>query len=192
MITFLRLFTFVLLGLKVMATTIQFKAKILQSGSINAAYVVFPFSTLDVFGKKGQVKIKAIFDEKVEYRGSLAKMKSDAHLLGLTQEVRQKLGKSFGDEVAVELCEDTQERIVEIPTDVKILFDAHDAAKKLFDEMSFTHRKEYIRWITDAKKPETRENRKLKMIEMILIGKKESNENITHRNGKIAAKTHRG
>jgi len=38
--------------------------------------------------------------------------------------------------------------------------------------MSYTHRKEYIRWIEKAKKPETRANRKLKMIEMILAGKK--------------------
>jgi hypothetical protein len=28
--------------------------------------------------------------------------------------------------------------------------------------MSYTHRKEYIRWIEEAKKPETRENRKAK------------------------------
>jgi uncharacterized protein YdeI (YjbR/CyaY-like superfamily) len=38
--------------------------------------------------------------------------------------------------------------------------------------MSYTHQKEYIRWINEAKKPETRENRKVKMIEMILEGKK--------------------
>ena len=38
--------------------------------------------------------------------------------------------------------------------------------------MSFTHRKEFMRWINDAKKPETRENRKIKLIEMILAGKK--------------------
>jgi len=38
--------------------------------------------------------------------------------------------------------------------------------------MSYTHRKEYIRWIEEAKKPETRENRKTKMIQMILDGKK--------------------
>jgi uncharacterized protein YdeI (YjbR/CyaY-like superfamily) len=38
--------------------------------------------------------------------------------------------------------------------------------------MSYTHRKEYIRWIEEAKKPETRETRKIRMIEMILSGKK--------------------
>jgi len=54
---------------------IKFKAIIQQNGTMNAAFVEFPFSVEELFGKKGQVKIKALFDETVEYRGSLAKMK---------------------------------------------------------------------------------------------------------------------
>lgn len=155
-----------------MTDFISFKGPILQSGEINAAYVEFPFSTEKWFGKKGLVKIKALFDEKVEYRGSLVKMKSDFHQLGLTQQIRKQLGKSFGDEVLVKLWEDKEERIVIIPEDVQIVFNDNFKAKELFDMMSYTHRKEYIRWIVEAKKPETRENRKVKMIEMILAGKK--------------------
>ncbi|HAO06459.1 MAG TPA: hypothetical protein DCQ50_05585 [Chryseobacterium sp.] len=152
--------------------SVQFKAVIKQNGEMNAAFVEFPFSTEEIFGKKGQVKIKAVFDDKVEYRGSLAKMKSECHILDLTQEIRKQLGKSFGDEVSVSLTEDKEERIVEIAEDIVLLFNENPDAKVLFDKMSYTHRKEYIRWIEEAKKPETRENRKLKMIQMILDGKK--------------------
>lgn len=152
--------------------SVQFKAVIKQNGEMNAAFVEFPFSTEEIFGKKGQVKIKAVFDDKVEYRGSLAKMKSECHILGLTQEIRKQLGKSFGDEVSVSLTEDKEERIVEIAEDIVLLFNENPDAKVLFDKMSYTHRKEYIRWIEEAKKPETRENRKVKMIRMILDGKK--------------------
>ncbi|WP_185208018.1 YdeI/OmpD-associated family protein [Chryseobacterium sp. C3] len=152
--------------------SVQFKAVIKQNGEMNAAFVEFPFSTEEIFGKKDQVKIKAAFDDKVEYRGSLAKMKSDCHILGLTQEIRNKLGKTFGDEVSVYLLEDKEERVVEIAEDIVLLFNENPDAKVLFDKMSYTHRKEYIRWIEEAKKPETRENRKLKMIQMILDGKK--------------------
>ncbi|ROI01342.1 MULTISPECIES: YdeI/OmpD-associated family protein [unclassified Chryseobacterium] len=152
--------------------SIEFTAVIKQNGTMNAAFVEFPFSTEAVFGKKGLVKIKAVFDNSVEYRGSLAKMKSDCHLLGLTQEVRKQLGKTFGDEVSVSLIEDKEERIVEIADDISLIFDENAEAKALFDKMSYTHKKEYIRWIEEAKKPETRENRKIKMIQMILEGKK--------------------
>lgn len=151
---------------------IEFTGIIKQNGDMNAAFVEFPFSTEELFNKKGQVKIKATFDQKVEYRGSLAKMKSDCHILGLTQEVRKQLGKNFGDEVFVSLIEDKEERTVEIAKDVALVFNENPEAKKLFDAMSYTHRKEYIRWIEEAKKPETRENRKIRMIEMILNGKK--------------------
>ncbi|AZA81498.1 hypothetical protein C1637_02690 [Chryseobacterium lactis] len=151
---------------------IEFTAIIKQNGEMNAAYVEFPFSTEKLFSKKGQVKIKATFDNRVEYRGSLAKMKSDCHVLGLTQEVRKQLGKTFGDEVFVSLIEDKEERIVEIAEDIALVFNENPEVKVLFDKMSFTHKKEYIRWIEEAKKAETRENRKLKMIQMILEGKK--------------------
>ncbi|WBV59375.1 DUF1905 domain-containing protein [Chryseobacterium camelliae] len=67
----------------------HFSAIIKQNGNMNAAFVEFPFSTEKLFGKKGQVKIKALFDGTVEYRGSLSKMKSDCHILGLTQENRK-------------------------------------------------------------------------------------------------------
>ncbi|REC64347.1 hypothetical protein DRF65_01885 [Chryseobacterium pennae] len=151
---------------------ILFTAIIKQNGEMNAAFVEFPFSTEELFNKKGQVKIKAIFDGKVEYRGSLAKMKSDCHILGLTQEIRNQLGKTFGDEVTVSLLEDKEERTVEIADDIALVFKENPVAKALFDTMSYTHKKEYIRWIDDAKKPETRENRKVKMIQMILNGKR--------------------
>ncbi|MCC3214059.1 YdeI/OmpD-associated family protein [Chryseobacterium sp. X308] len=151
---------------------IEFTAIIQQNGAMNAAFVEFPFSTEELFHKKGQVKIKALFDDKVEYRGSLAKMKSDCHILGLTQEIRKQLGKTFGDEVSVSLIEDKEERVVEIADDIALVFKENPGAKALFDAMSYTHRKEYIRWIEEARKPETRENRKMKMIRMILEGKK--------------------
>lgn len=152
-------------------TKIRFTAPIIQHKDMNAAYVEFPFSVQDLFGKKGQVKIHALFDEKIEYRGSLANM-GGVHCLGLTQAVRKELGKNFGDEVAVELWQDLEERTVEIPDDVQKLLGENPTAKELLEKMSYTHRKEYIRWITEAKKPETREKRQLKMIEMILAGKK--------------------
>jgi len=152
--------------------SIEFNAIIQQNGEMNAAFVEFPFSTEELFNKKGQVKIKAVFDGKVEYRGSLAKMKSDCHILGLTQEVRKQLNKTFGDEVSVFLAEDKEERVVEIADDIVFVFNENPQVKDVFDKMSYTHRKEYIRWIEEAKKPETRENRKIKMIQMILDGKK--------------------
>lgn len=151
---------------------IVFEGPIIQHGEMNAAYVEFPFSVEETFGRKGQVKIKAFFDGKAEYRGSLANMGTGCHILGLTQAIRKQIGKGFGDTVKVELWQDAEERIVEIPEDVQVVFDVHPDVFELYDKMSYTHRKEFMRWITEAKKPETRENRKIKLVEMIRAGKK--------------------
>jgi hypothetical protein len=41
-------------------STVKFNAIIQQNGEMNAAFVEFPFSTEELFNKKGQVKIKAV------------------------------------------------------------------------------------------------------------------------------------
>jgi uncharacterized protein YdeI (YjbR/CyaY-like superfamily) len=39
--------------------------------------------------------------------------------------------------------------------------------KAFFGALSYTHRKEYVHWILEAKKPETRERRLQKTMEML-------------------------
>ncbi len=155
-----------------MTQPITFSAEIRQHQDINAAFVNFPFDTNELFGKKGQVKVRVLLDDKVEYRSSLANMGGGCHRLGLTQAIRKELGKTFGDFVEIKLWEDKKERVVIVPEDVQELLNQNSKAKEFYDSMSYTHKKEYIRWIADAKKQETRERRKVKMIEMLLEGKK--------------------
>lgn len=155
-----------------MPNSITFSAEIQQHQNINAAFVNFPFDTIEVFGKKGQVKVRVLLDNKVEYRSSLANMGGGCHRLGLTQAIRKELGKTFGDFVEVKLWEDKEERVVIVPEDVQELLNRNPNAKEFYDSMSYTHKKEYIRWVEEAKKEETRERRKIKMIEMLLEGKK--------------------
>ncbi len=59
--------------------------------------------------------------------------------------------------------------IVEIdtPVDLQKLLDQNKLSE-YFDMLAYTHRKEYIIWINEAKKEETRLNRLTKTIEMLL------------------------
>ena len=72
-----------------------------------------------------------------------------------------------GDEVEVELTLDTAPREVEVPADLAEALAADPAARNVFDGLPFTHRKEYVRWIEEAKKPETRVNRVAKTLEKL-------------------------
>lgn len=151
---------------------VKFSAKIEQHQGMDAGYILFPFDVMKLYGVKGQVKIKAVFDEKVEYRGSLVKMGTPCHILGITKEIRQNLGKSHGDTIRVEIEPDSEIREVIVPDDVKTILGQYPEGKKFFDSLSYTDRKEYIRWIETAQKEETRARRIGIFIEKITNKKK--------------------
>lgn len=133
-----------------------FEAVIIQHENMNAAYIEPPFSVPDVFGAK-RVKVLATFDG-VEYRGSLVFM-SGRYCIGLTQEIRNKIGKTIGDKVLVTLEKDEEERTVEIPEDLHQEFNANPIALKAYEKLSYTKKKEIVTGILQAKKEETRRSR---------------------------------
>ncbi len=147
----------------------EFEAVIQQAGNINGAYIEPPFDVEQVFGAK-RVKVRATFDG-VEYRGSVVKM-GGCYMLGITQEMRKKIGKDFGDTVSVTIEKDEEERIIEIPEDFGLLLSADQKAKATYDQLSYTAKKEYITWITEAKREETRQDRIKKALEKLSEGKK--------------------
>ncbi|HNW71248.1 MAG TPA: YdeI/OmpD-associated family protein [Bacteroidales bacterium] len=138
---------------------LKYKAIIIQHEGMDAAFVEFPFDVEEIFGRKGKLKVKALFDGKVLYRGSLFNMGKKSHVIGLTKETRKQIDKTFGDEVLVEIEEDTDKREVVIPEDVMSLFGKNPEAKEFYESLSFTDRKEYMGWIEAAKRMETRNNR---------------------------------
>lgn len=147
----------------------EFRAIIKQNENLNAAYVEPPFDVKEVFGAK-RIKVKATFDG-VEYRGSLVNM-GGCYMIGLTQEIRNKLGKGFGDEVFVTLEKDVEERIVEVPEDFASAMNCSETAVATFKSLSYTAQKEYVTWITSAKRQETRAERILKAVTLLSEGKK--------------------
>jgi uncharacterized protein YdeI (YjbR/CyaY-like superfamily) len=60
------------------------------------------------------------------------------------------------------------------PPDFAAALKRNAAARKNFDDFSYSHRKEYIQWITDAKREETRANRIAKAVDQIAEGKSQN------------------
>jgi hypothetical protein len=92
------------------------------------------------------------------WRTSVARMGGE-FLLGLNREVRQGAGAEAGDTVEVEIELDDVPREVDVPEALASALAADPAAKQAFDSLAYTHRKEYARWIAEAKRDETRERR---------------------------------
>ena len=83
-----------------------------------------------------------------------------------------KIGKTFGDEIKIIVEEDTEPRVLEIPKDLLKELKKDKDAKAFFDKLAYTHQKEYVKWIEEAKKDKTRQARVVKTIAMLKKGKK--------------------
>ncbi len=134
------------------------------------AGVEFPFDVQREFGTKGNVPVQAMLDG-VPYRGSLMNCGMPRHTLGVLKAIREQIGKGPGDTVAVVVWKDDATRTVEIPAGFKALLKKQGVLAG-FEKLSYTHRKEYVRWIEEAKKEETRRSRMEKSIRMLKKGAK--------------------
>ena len=142
----------------------------IQNAGGGGAFVEVPFDVEEAFGSK-KPKVKAMI-EGVPYRGLLVRMGGPSHMLIILKGIREQIGKTFGDEVTVTVEPDTEPRLIEIPKDLMKELKKDKEAKIFFDKLSYTHQKEYVRWVEEAKKEETRQNRIVKTIEMLKKGKK--------------------
>ena len=152
--------------------TYEFDALVKKHENLDAVFVEFPYDVEREFGMRGQVKVAATFDG-FEYRGSLVRMGHACHLIGLTREVRTAIGKGSGDSVHVTIRKDDEPRVVEIPDDLRDRLAANVEARRFFEGLSYSHRREYVQWITEAKKAETRERRLAAAVEMLRSGKRQ-------------------
>lgn len=149
----------------------KFEAVIEKPPNSNASYVIVPFDVHEVYGTRGQVKVKATFDGH-PYRGSLAPMGGGKHILGLRKDIREAINKKHGDSVKVVIEPDTEPRLVTVPEDFQKALNKNKQARVFFEALSYTHRKEYVRWMESAKKQETRQRRLQRSIEMLTGGVK--------------------
>ncbi|MFN8282923.1 MAG: YdeI/OmpD-associated family protein [Chitinophagales bacterium] len=144
---------------------VEFSAVIHKSAVMDNTYVPVPFDVEKTFGKK-RLKAKIWYD-KVLYRGLLAKYAGEYNLM-INKEIRAKIGKEAGDTVNIKIEEDTEERTLEIPEVMNNFFKKEKALKTIFDKLAYTHQKEFMVWISSAKREETLQNRLVKFKQMLL------------------------
>jgi len=105
------------------------------------------------------------------YRTTVARM-GGRFLVPLSAENRTAAGVAAGDQVDVDIEADTGPREVTVPGDLTAALAKNGAARATFDALSYTHRKEWVRWIEEAKRAETRASRLAKTVESLHAGKR--------------------
>jgi hypothetical protein len=145
----------------------RFEAELTLSGR-SGTYLVVPLDVPAVFGGRRSPVRGTV--NGVPFRSTIAPY-GDAFYLGVNRELRTRAGAEAGDTVVVELERDDEPREVEVPPDLGEALAADAGALATFDGLSYTHRKEYVDWIEEAKREATRRKRIEKAVVMLREGK---------------------
>ena len=146
-----------------------FTTKVLQGASKNVTGIVVPPAIVEQLaaGRKPPVKVTI---NGYTYRNTVAVM-GGTYVVGIAAEHREKSGVKAGDTIEVILDLDTAPRTVDVPKDLAAAL-KKSGARKAFDALAYTHRKEHVRAIEEAKAPDTRTRRIEKAVAMVLAKQK--------------------
>jgi hypothetical protein len=150
---------------------IRFRAQLQRRGP--AAAVVLDETQVAAVGEGAKRFPVVVTVNGYSWRTSVARMGGE-FLVGLSREVRDAAGVQAGDEAEVTIALDQAPREVEVPEALATALAADPQAAASFERMAFTHRKEYARWIAEAKRPDTQQRRVAQALEMIRAGKTRS------------------
>ena len=101
----------------------------------------------------------------------LARMGGE-NMIGLARAVREQAGVTIGSPYQVEITADLEPRGVEVPDDLTAALAEDAPARTAFEGLAYSHRKEFVRWITEAKREATRAQRVTKTVEMLREGQR--------------------
>lgn len=93
-------------------------------------------------------------------------------MVPLSGENRAAAGVVAGEEVEVGLARDLAPRTIEVPEDLAARLAGDPAAQATFEAATPAQRKEWVRWVTEAKKAETRTDRVARTVEALAAGRR--------------------
>jgi Domain of unknown function (DUF1905)/Bacteriocin-protection, YdeI or OmpD-Associated len=133
----------------------EFRALLHGRPDSTATYVLVPAAVMKTFGGKVRVPVRVTING-AEHRTTICNM-GMGPMIGVPGALRKAAGVERGKRITVALEADHEERTVALPKDFARAMSA--AERRAYNEMSYSHRKEYVMWIEDAKKLETRARR---------------------------------
>jgi len=93
--------------------------------------------------------------------------------VGVSAANRALTGVAAGDDLDVELELDNEPREVEVPEDLAAALRVTPEAGAAFARLSYSHQRAHVEAVTGAKKPETRQRRVAKAVEMLTEGRRD-------------------
>ncbi len=129
------------------------------------AHMPIPFSVEKVFGSKARVSVRGAING-VAFRSSIMPRGDSTHYMAVNKELQAAAKAGVGDTVKVTMEPDTAPRTVTVPVWLRKALKTA-GQDKVFGALSYSHRKELVDWLAQAKLPETRARRIEKCVAML-------------------------
>ena len=123
----------------------------------DACFIRVPPQVMTALGDKKRLPVRVTINGYT-YRTTVA-VYAGKFYLGVRREVRQAAGVTAGDQLTVGLEYDAELRTVDLPEPLRAALEADAALAAAFEKLSYTRKKEFVQWVTGAKRPETQQRR---------------------------------
>jgi hypothetical protein len=127
-----------------------------------------PFDPKEAFGR-ARAPVRVTVEGHEPFRTTVA-VYDGRGWIGFRKAQLAEMGLSVGDQVDLLVEPDDEPREVEIPPELAAALASDPLAASAFDALSYTHRREYARWVAEAKRASTRADRAAKSVERLRAG----------------------
>ena len=132
-----------------------------------ATFITLPFDVKALFGR-ARCPVRVTINDHT-WRTTTQVYGSDYHIV-VNAEAREAAAVGHGDQVRVQVKKDDTVRSTEVPPELAAQLRADREAKDAFESLSPSQRREYARWVSEAKLPQTRQRRSVAATEHLKAG----------------------
>ena len=157
------------------ASKIRFRAKLLRPAARPKAsfwtFLVLPKDASARLPSRGMMAVEGTING-VPFQAVLEPDGQKSHWLKVDRKMQEAAGVHAGDMVTLEIAPAGEEPEPKVPADLRKALAAAPKARALWSDITPMARRDWINWITSAKRPETRARRIDNACSMLAAGKR--------------------
>lgn len=135
-----------------------------QPGRYGWSYVAFPHDVQEIFGRRGEVRVKCLINGVPADR-ALMPTRSGLHIIALSATLRRQAGiEREGDEVEVELWADPEPDSIDVPEELAATLVFMPDLATDWNKLTPGVRRSMCYWIASARTSSTREKRVVELV----------------------------
>jgi Bacteriocin-protection, YdeI or OmpD-Associated/Domain of unknown function (DUF1905) len=157
------------------ASKIRFRAKLLRpttTANVGSwTFLTLPKNASSRLSSRGMTTVEGTING-FPFRATLEPDGQRSHWLRVPRKMREAAGADAGDVVTLEIAPAGEQSKPRVPADLRKALAAAPKARALWSDITPIARRDWIHWITSAKRPETRARRIDNTCSMLAAGKR--------------------